>query len=262
MPGMTDLSFFDANCSLGRRGRPQPNEYTDVAGLLGVMDRHGVQEALVFHVDALQAAAMVGNEALVELTGQTVRLHPCWVVMPHYTGELQEPRGLVQQMTRRGVRAVRIFPRRVGPFRQYLFGPLLSAFAERSVVTLVDFELGHYSQHMREIDWDGLQWALDTYPGLPIVLVRVGHAVDRALLALAGRFDNLYIETSYYVGAGGIERLSGTVGAERLLFGTGMPEFAPGPAITLVTYSGLSRRDKEKVGGENLRRLLEAVDLS
>ena len=259
---MADLSFFDANCFLGRRGQPQRNEPVDMAGLLGVMDSHRIEEALIYHVDASVASATEGNEALVELTGQTDRLHPCWVVMPHHTGELPEPRELVQQMARQGVKAVRIFLKRVGPLREFLFGPLLDALAEHRIVTLLDFELGHYTQHIRDIDWDGLRWALDAYPALPIVLMRVGHSIDRTLLALAPKFDNLYIETSYYVGAGALERLSGAIGAERLLFGSGMSEFAPGPGITLVTYSGLSQGDKEKVAGGNLRRLLEGVDHS
>jgi len=256
------ISFFDANCFVGRRGQPQRNEPTDVAGLLGVMDSHRIEEALIHHVDAWGAEAADGNEVLVELTGQTDRLHPCWVVMPHHTGELPEPRELVRQMAQQGVKAVRIFPKRIGPLREFLFGPLLDALAEHRIVTLLDFELAHYTQHIQGIDWDGLCWALGAYPDLPIVLMRVGHSIDRTLLALAPKFDNLYIETSYYVGAGALERLIGVIGAGRMLFGTGMPEYAPGPAITLVTYSGLSQSDKEKVGGGNLRRLLEGVDHS
>ena len=45
-------------------------------------------------------------------------------------------------------------------------------------------------------------------------------------------------------------------GAERLIFGTGMPEYAPGPAVTLITYSGLDEEAKRQVAGDNLRRLL------
>ena len=55
------------------------------------------------------------------------------------------------------------------------------------------------------------------------------------------------------------ERMAARVGPERLLFGTGMPMYAPGPAITLLTYSGLSQAEKSLVGAGNLRRLLDSA---
>jgi predicted TIM-barrel fold metal-dependent hydrolase len=132
---------------------------------------------------------------------------------------------------------------------------LLGAIAEYRIPTFIDFELEHYSSQLQDIDWNGLAWALEEYSTLPVILPRVGLAIDRALLPLMKQYKNLHIETSYYMGTGGIERLCEQVGVTRLLFGTGMPRFAPGPAITLLNYSELSSQEKQLIGGDNLRRL-------
>ena len=256
------MSFFDVNCSLGITGRLHSAQLSCMPELLRTMDQHGIDQALIFHASASNVSPAEGNKAVFEMLQKEPRLHPCWVVMPGHTGEMPESDLLVEQMMGHRIRAARIFPRRVGPLRSYVFGKLLRALAQRRVVALIDFELEHWSQHMVRIDWDGLYWALAEYAELPMVLLRVGHTVDRALLPLAERFDNLYVETSCYVGTGSLERLSRRIGAERLLFGSGIPQYAPGPAVTLVTYSGLSPNEKKLVGGCNLHRLLNAVSIS
>jgi predicted TIM-barrel fold metal-dependent hydrolase len=220
------------------------------------MDYCGIQEALVFHSLALFTEARLGNTRLVEeIEGQS-RLYPCWVILPPSTGEIAVPQALVEELETYDVRAVRMFPRRIGPLREFLYGELLETLAAHRVPLMVDYELVHYSAHQREVDWEGLRWGLESYPDLPFILPRIGQGVDRVLLPLMERYGNLYIEISYYIGHGGLRRLSQMVGAERLLFGTGMPLYAPGPAITLLTYSGLDERAQWLIGGGNLRRLL------
>lgn len=252
---MSEIALFDANCHLGHTGAltgPASAEELEQ-----VLDRVGIAEALVTHSSAAAYDPAYGNELLgKELEGRE-RLHACWVVMPPHTGEVPEPRELVGRLLASGARAARVYPRRVGPLRAYLYGDLLGALQERRVPLLVDFELGHWGSHLQTVDWDGLAWLLGEYPQEPVVLVRIGYAVDRLLLPLMDRHTNLHLEISYYIGSNALERMVARVGPERLLFGTGMPMYAPGPAITLLTYSGLGEREKSLVGAGNLRRLLD-----
>jgi predicted TIM-barrel fold metal-dependent hydrolase len=67
---------------------------------------------------------------------------------------------------------------------------------------------------------------------------------------------HLYVETSYYTVHRGIEKLCGTFGPERVLFGTGMPRRDPGAAITALAYSLIDDEARALVAGGNLRRLL------
>jgi hypothetical protein len=264
-----DLGFFDVNAFLGDSPTPQPGAPADAAGLLALMDRNGIDEALVYHAGAVHYEAGTGNEALAEqlraipgvgaIPGVRGRLHPSWVVMPPTTGTDPSPADLARALGRSGVKAVRILPSRCGSLRGCIYGPLLRGLADAGVVALIDFELPHYLQHLRLIDWDGLDWLLGEYPALPVVLIRVGQAVDRALFPLLDRRANLHIETSYYLGAGALERLCGRFGAHRALFGTGMPRYTPGAAVTLISYSGLDGPARGRVAGDNLRAMLARV---
>lgn len=251
---MNEIVLFDANCHLGHAGGLSAP--MDAAELVGALDQAGIAEALVTHSSAVAYDPAHGNELLREALTGNGRLCACWVVMPHHTGEMPEPQALVRQLLDAGARAARLYPKRVGPLREYLYGPLLGVLQESRVPLLIDFELGHWGAHMQAVDWDGLGWLLGRYPRLPVVLPRLGQAVDRMLLPFMDLHANLHLETSYYIGSGALERLAARVGAERLLFGTGMPRYAPGPAITLLTYSGLGEADKALVGAGNLRRLL------
>ena len=82
---------------------------------------------------------------------------------------------------------------------------------------------------------------------------------NRRLFPLLEQYPNLYIETSYYVVHRGIELICRHFGAERLLFGTGLPQRAPGPAITALSYSQISDQERALIASGNLRRLLAEV---
>ena len=250
------LTLFDANCAIGGVAATPPGWPADAAGLLRVMDRVGIDEALVHHTAAEHHDAALGNEWLLEQTRDQPRLHPCWVVNPHHAGEMPAPPALLQAMQRSAVRCVRIFINRIGSLRPIVYGELFAAMAQAGVVTLLDFELGHYHQQPAAIDWDGLDRLLGEHPRLPVILPRAGQGMDRTLFAFLRRHRNLHLEMSYYLGTGGIERLCDAFGPERLVFGTAMPRHEPGTAVTLLTYSGVPENAKRLIAGENLRRLL------
>lgn len=250
------VKLFDANCAVGRWGTHQPQAYVTANGLLEEMAYCDIQQALVYHTLAWLHEPARGNEdLLLEVDGRP-GIFPCWILLPPYTGEMAPPHQLVDDMRSAGVRAGRIFPRRIGPLQEFVFGELFEALAAHRIPLFVDFELHHYSMQINEIDWTGLQWMLGTFPDLPVILPRLGQAVDRLLLPLVRRYPNLYVEICYYVGHGALARMVETVGAERLVFGTGMPVYAPGPAITLLMYSGLDAAAQQMIGAGNLQRLV------
>jgi len=55
----------------------------------------------------------------------------------------------------------------------------------------------------------------------------------------------------------GLEDICERFGARRLLFGTGYPQFALGPAITMIASAQISNHDKQLIASGNMRRLIE-----
>ena len=49
--------------------------------------------------------------------------------------------------------------------------------------------------------------------------------------------------------------------AERLLFGSGLPEFSPGGLITHVMFADVADADRRKILAGNLDRLISEVEL-
>ena len=66
---MSDLDFkarvpvFDANIGVGHR-HDRPSPFADTTELRAEMDRHGVDRALVYHLQGESISAVEGNEAL------------------------------------------------------------------------------------------------------------------------------------------------------------------------------------------------------
>jgi predicted TIM-barrel fold metal-dependent hydrolase len=67
------------------------------------------------------------------------------------------------------------------------------------------------------------------------------------------------VEISGYQGLLAVEAVVKRFGAERLLFGTNLPTFNPGAAVTTVMYADIAEEDKSLIAAGNLRRLLESA---
>lgn len=248
-------NLFDANCRLGRRSIHTPlNTPITVPQLLSEMDRLGIGEALVFHSMALDGHPAEGNERLMrEIVGQA-RLLPCWVLLPT-TGEMPPPGELVAQMQAQGVQAARMCPQRHHyAFTEANLGDLLAVLEAARIPLLVDFEMTHWSNPY--IDWRSLDDLCTRYPQLPFILVGDGIDAPRYIFPLWQRHRNLYLETSYFQVNQGLSDIAGRFGAERLIFGTGLPDRAPGGPLTQLRYDFLDEADRAAVGGATLRRLL------
>ena len=154
------------------------------------------------------------------------------------------------------MRAARVFPRAFRfAFRLWNLGELAAALSDHHIPLWVDF--GHDGWSEETIDYDGLHEVCGAFPMLPVVLARPNTGTDRRVYALMAQHPNLYVETSYYTVHRGIELLCETFGPERVLFGTGLPHRAAGPAVTALAYSLIDDAARALVAGGNLARLLD-----
>ncbi len=244
----TGMDFFDCNCMVGRFPQPQPGQFWDVDSLEGELERCGIARALVFHSLGKELDPATGNAALMrELAGRT-RLAPCWVVMPHDTGEMPPPPELCAQMRSQGVRAVRVFPTMQNfTLAEWCAGNLLAELERNRIPVFVDHT---------ETNWDAIHAVCEAHPGLPLVLLRVNYRSHRFIYPLLSRHRNLYLEIGLFVAHDALAECARHHGAERMLFGSAMPHFAPGGPMASIAYAEISDAEKALIAGGNLRRLL------
>lgn len=254
------ITFFDANCAIGGGLSAVNSGIRDSEGLLRVMDKKGIDRALVFHSLAKENLMKKGNAKIAEEAARNPRLLPCWVAMPHYSGECESPADMLKGMKKLGIKAVRIFPvyHKVN-LHIWLWEELFSVLSRHRIPVFVDFSNTGWSQ---EIDWDGIHKICLAFPELPLILLRQGQVADRYLYFLLDKHRKLYLETSYYQVNDGIGSLVRRFGPERLVFGTGMPLYQPDCPINALCQSGICEEDIRKIACLNLENLLEEVNFN
>jgi len=248
---MAKLSFFDCNCSVGRVPYPHILDIPDADGLRKEMKTAGIEEALVYHTVARDADPPLGNRLLQEALEGQEGLYPCWVLLPHYTGEIPPPGKLLKDMEEKNVRAVRMYP--TNAFHSFSMeawnvGSLLEALEEAHVPLMLDIEI---------VWWETVQKICENYPGLPVIATNVSYRHNRFSYPLFERYGNVYVETSRYFGAGNIEDVVSRYGSRHILFGTNMPQYTGTAVVPLITYADIPREDKEAIAGETFRSLLK-----
>lgn len=251
--GRPDL--FDVNVLLGPLPHRPPGAPQDVASLLALLDAYDIRRALVTHTVAKWHDPTIGNERLLQAIADEPRLDACWVVMPAATGETPPETAQVARLLDAGARAARLCPKaHTLVLEPWVIEPLAGALADNRVPMLLDFDNAHYSEPRH---WDFIAWLLEAFPDLPVILLRQSHADFRVLYPLLDRAQNLYVETSYLGGHSALLELVGRWGAERFIFGTGLPIFEPALPITTLSYGGLDPAARAGIAGGSLQRLLD-----
>lgn len=247
------MSFFDSNCSVGRRGIVHAGSFCTVEELVGRMKNYGIAKALVHHAMAREYDPGTGNRMLLEEIRIYPSLIPVWVVMPHYTGEFPRPVEWVEGAIQSGVRAVRIFPSVSDQnfcVEEWNCGEMLRIIEKHKMPLLID---------MDQLGWNEMHGLLSRHPGLKVLLTNAGYRIDRNLYRLLELHKNLFLETSGYKVFNGIEEICSRFGAHRLVFGSGMPVFSGAASVSMIHYAQISEKDRRRIFYENLEELLEGV---
>jgi len=242
------LRFFDCNVVVGRRTVPRPENNLTLEEILEALEHAGIAEALVYHADAREYDPRVGNAQATEICRAHPTLSPAYVVLPHHTGEMPGGEALLEYLHCGGARAVRLFPRD----HNYGLGPtwcgeLFGTLAAAGVPVLLDLD---------QTSWPEVDEILSAHPGLHLILLRVGYRIDRWVYPLLEKHPGLHLETAFYELHRAIEAVTERFGPERLIFGSGLPVWDAGGAITPILYADISDEAKRLIAGETLRRLL------
>ncbi len=238
---------MDCNCRIGTFEKMEPPHFTDLDGLLAEMDYLGIQQALVMHSWASSWAPRLGNEKIDELLAGHEDLYPCYVGLPGATGELPPPAEFAAHIRERHG-AVRLFPvNQQWDFTHWGAGDLLEALDAHAVPTLID---------MQQTNWAQIADILPRYQQLPLIILGTSYRITRHIYPLFEKHDNLYLESNTFQTTWGIEDVCERFGAERLIFGTGLPEMEGGGALVQLAYNCLTDAETALIAGDNLRNLL------
>jgi len=233
-------------------------------GLLPLMDAKGIDKAMVSSASAITYRnAQSGNEELAEaVKAHSDRLIALAVVNPSYAGWEDDLKTCHESF---GMMGLRLYP----GWHNYkptdaCCSELVDAATERGLIVSIALRAEDERQRSWLVDVRDLTAAeiaplVKAKPKARFLLVNgIGFAGSPLAPKQGGAAANCWIEISRLSAVMGDEigQLIARLGADRVVFGTGMPFTYPDPALVKLEVLKASSQDKEKIRWRNAAALL------
>lgn len=216
---------------------------TEGADVLAQQERFGIGHSLVRSSTAVRVSRTIGNRSVLELDDRA-RLSPV-VTASTLHGDVLE--GELDAAVRAGARAVWV---------EHDHWDQDTEATRRLLRTLTDTGLPLLVPHRRPGEASRLG-DLTAETGTPVVLVEARYPDFSEVIPALERYQNLYLETSSLGSYEAIEVLTGVVGHERILYGSGTPVRTPLSPMYAVLLANISTAAKRAILGGNAARLFD-----
>jgi len=245
--------LIDSNVFFGPWPKKKHYHIWKVDDLIKEMQAFNVEKALAISRMALTASADLGNKITVETAEQYEELIPAWVLLPEERLKGISADKTMQMMKDGGAKAGYFFPRKQGHLmKKWVVGSMLKSCEDHCIPVFLP---------IRQVGWNDIHEICSEFPELRVCLTGLNYREDRKLYPLLKLHRELRVALFNYIPEGGVERVTKRYGSHRLFFGSGLPDFSPGPLVSFVTYTDLSDQEKHDILRGNLEQLIEEVEL-
>ena len=205
----------------------------------------GICYALAYSMKARTYDAQEGNDEVMQAATVHPKIIPVASVDPRTFDRLENEIARVAEL---GFAAIRVFPESQGwSVDSVLFSRIARACYENDIPLTVAVESpGKASSIAKRTE--------DT--DVKIILLGANYNVLSEVLSTATAKPNLYVSTQLFVTPGAIELAVESIGADRLVLGTGAPEFSSRPAINMVMGAQIKESEKHKILGGNIGTII------
>lgn len=226
----------------------RPLKVTTPVELVGLMDRFGINKAAIRSLKSIYYDHGEGNKEVFE----AMREYPnrFVAVYPHDQGSLEEFEGYVNEYRIAGFELEPLD--HVGGIGSELNDETIDPFLEISIKRKIPVLLPlciTMNQNFPKLKMEDVQKLVDRYPDVTYVVGKFSYEIER-VLHLMKKHDSVLVETSGLHLLGGVERLVEEVGANRILYGSGMPIQMIGPALAKIQEAEITEEEKNLILGE------------
>jgi predicted TIM-barrel fold metal-dependent hydrolase len=229
-----------------------PLKVTTPIELVGLINRFGISKAAIRSLRSIYYDHSEGNKEVFE----AVREYPnrfvaVVTVYPHYQRSLEEFEEYVNES---GIAGLELEPL----YHDYelndeTIDPFLEISIKRKIPVLLPLCIT-MNQNFPKLKVEDVQKLVDRYPDITYVLGKFSYEIEK-VLHLMKKHDSVLVETSGLHLFGGIERLVEEVGADRVLYGSGLPIQMIGPALAKIQEAEIREEEKNLILGENAQKL-------
>jgi hypothetical protein len=250
-----ELGFLDCSVWLGdAEGFPLAEE-RGFEELRKNMKDYFIRGGLFSHWWGKKLSAQAGNSALMETSKFfSDGMFAVWTGLPLFPDEEGPLPGVGDPHP--SLRGVRVFPASHNfPLEEWVTGDLCR--------WLLEHKLPLFVWHT-EVSLASLYTLAKSFQELNIILETQTKKIlyhARVLFSLMRECQNVFIETSNFVGQGYIEFAVREFGAKRLLFGSFMPVNDPLVPIGMLLDAEIDEQLKRLIAGGNLERIIRGVQL-
>lgn len=233
------------------RGNDPQRRYPDADGLVDVMDRVGIDLAVVSNL-----SGKAGNDIAAEAgEAHPDRLVPAMVGNPNWRGLRTE---LERSFDELGLGIIKIHPySHDTPPDDPAYDPMWEIANEREALVVAH-------ANCKGDERDAWIERANAYPDLTLMLYHAGRAWSTAprFVSVANAADNVVLEITYSYNVDGIiEYLIEEAGADKVFFGSDIGARAPESQIGWATYARMDDDTRWRHMRENARQLLVGLDL-
>jgi predicted TIM-barrel fold metal-dependent hydrolase len=228
----------------------------DIDGVVGAMDRLGIDVAVIAAHAGISSDVQFGNDlvlAAAERYPDRVLGYCC--INPNYSAEV--PAELERCFAHPAFRGVKLHPELHGDYP--MDGP--------AYVPMWQFAADHETPVLSHSYFNGDRLEVfgalaRQYPSVPVILGHSGldFGIHR-VVELVRQHPNLWLDLCGALSWDGVvEELAAAVGADRLLFGTDLPFINGATQLGTLAYAKLPRSEVEMIIGRNAARLFGVPD--
>lgn len=255
---MAVWQYFDCDVMIGTSRIPIPDEMPGASALLRQMDRYGIEKALAYYRDGVNArgAAEAATSDRIEL---------CWVLSLGVNGPKDRLEDQVDRMMEASAKAARFLTTATGPndapviIKSFLLGPLYARLEQHRIPLLIDGFPLYQPRGLSRYGLEDIDAICREFPGIPVILLGPHRSLESQLVLMMRTHRNLYYSHTFSTLYGQLEQSVAKMGADRILYGSQVPYADPSLPIGLLNYAELTPEQKTQIAGGNLRSLVDRV---
>jgi predicted TIM-barrel fold metal-dependent hydrolase len=250
------MTVFDINAFFGHWPY-WPLPQTSGEDVLALMDRHGIDRVAITSLRGLHGNWRQANEEALRLANRYPdRMIPIGCISPMNDGGASALRDMVES----GIRGLRLYPLLLqGYSLQSRFAEDIARTAGISGIPVIIPTRPMMNFRFPTLPIEDIATLAERHAQTQFILSGPNYLSEfNAAIEAMRKCANLMIEVSCMQGLQAIARLVGVVGAERILFGTGLPLHYPACNLAKLEHARISEDAKTLISHRNAQRLLKA----